>query len=204
MIPALVARRIGAGATSSRRSVRPSRRSRARSRSPLQSTADPDCLLLAQRGSGQALYVGLAPDAFVVASEPYGLVAECGTYLRLDGETMVDPGNPASQGQVVVLDRRRAGTLAGVRRLSYDGRELPVDEGDLQVPQITTRDVDRGDAPHYLLKEITEAPASFRKTLRGQDRRARRAARRAAPAGDVARRACVDALRVGRRSGACS
>ena len=26
------------------------------------------------------------------------------------------------------------------------------------MPQITTRDVDRGDAPHYLLKEITEAP----------------------------------------------
>jgi len=86
----------------------------------------------------------------------------------LDGETMVDPGNPASQGQVVILDRRRAGTLAGVRRLSYDGRELPVDETDLQVPQITTRDVDRGDAPHYLLKEISEAPASFRKTLRGK------------------------------------
>jgi len=74
--------------------------------------------------------VGLAPDAFVVASEPYGLVAECGAYVRLDGETMVEPGNPASQGQVVMLDRRRAGTLAGVRRLSYDGRELPVGEAD--------------------------------------------------------------------------
>ena len=43
------------------------------------------------------------------------------------------PGNPASQGQVVVLDRRRAGTLAGIRRLSYDGRELPVDEDDVHV-----------------------------------------------------------------------
>src|SRR5260370_12564826 len=81
---------------------------------------------------------------------------------------MVGPGNPASQGQVVILERRRAGTLLGVRRLSYDGRELPVGEADLQVPQITTRDVDRGDAPHYLLKEISEAPASFRKTLRGK------------------------------------
>ena len=110
---------------------------------------------------------------------------------------MVDPGNPASQGQVVVLDRRRAGTLAGVRRLSYDGRELPVDDADLQVPQITTRDVDRGDAPHYLLKEITEAPASFRKTLRAKivDRDGLLDVR--LPAGDAARRRCVDALRSG-------
>ncbi len=133
-----------------------------------QSAADPDKMLLAQRGSGQALYVGFGPDTFVVASEPYGIVAECQTYLRLDGETMLDPGNPASQGQVVVLDRTRAGSIDGVQRLSYDGRELPVTALDVQHAPMTTRDVDRGDAPHYLYKEITEAPASFRKTLRGK------------------------------------
>ena len=38
--------------------------------------SEPDSLLLALRGSGQALYVGLAEDMFVVASEPYGLVEE--------------------------------------------------------------------------------------------------------------------------------
>ncbi len=133
-----------------------------------QSAADPDKMLLAQRGSGQALYVGFGPDTFVVASEPYGIVAECQTYLRLDGETMLDPGNPASQGQVVVLDRTRAGSIDGVQRLSYDGRELPVSALDVQHAPMTTRDVDRGEAPHYLYKEITEAPASFRKTLRGK------------------------------------
>jgi len=41
------------------------------------SVADtPDQLLLALRGSGQGLYIGLAEDAFVVASEPYGLIEE--------------------------------------------------------------------------------------------------------------------------------
>jgi glucosamine--fructose-6-phosphate aminotransferase (isomerizing) len=168
VIPALVARRLGAGVDlveAFRSTVASFEGSVAIA---LQSAADPDRMLLAQRGSGQALYVGLAPEAFVVASEPYGLVAECDRYLRLDGETMVDPGNPASQGQVVVLDRAQAGTIAGIRRLSYDGRELPIDESEMQVPQITTRDVDRGDAPHYLLKEINEAPASFRKTLRAK------------------------------------
>ena len=37
-------------------------------------TTSPDRLLLALRGSGQALYVGLADDSFIVASEPYGVV----------------------------------------------------------------------------------------------------------------------------------
>ena len=61
--------------------------------------SEPSDLLLALRGSGQALYIGLAEDAFVVASEPYGVVEETDTYLRLDGDVPVDPANPASQGQ---------------------------------------------------------------------------------------------------------
>ena len=39
---------------------------------------------------------------------------------------------------------------------------------ELQHAEITTRDIDRGEFPHFLLKEISEAPASFRKTLRGK------------------------------------
>jgi glutamine---fructose-6-phosphate transaminase (isomerizing) len=53
----------------------------------------PGRLHLALRGSGQALYVGLAEDAFIVASEPYGVVEETPTYLRMDGETPSD-GEP--------------------------------------------------------------------------------------------------------------
>jgi glutamine---fructose-6-phosphate transaminase (isomerizing) len=130
---------------------------------------NPDRMLLALRGSGQALYVGLAEDTFVVASEPYGLVEETSTYLRMDGETPADPQRPgATRGQVVTIDASAAGQLDGIRRFSYDGTELPVSAGELQHADITTRDIDRGDSPHYLLKEISEAPASFRKTLRGK------------------------------------
>jgi glutamine---fructose-6-phosphate transaminase (isomerizing) len=130
---------------------------------------DPDRMLLALRGSGQALYVGLAEDTFVVSSEPYGLVEETSTYLRMDGETPADPQRPgATRGQVVTLDAGAAGRLEGIRRCSYDGTELPVSPAELQHAEITTRDIDRGDSPHYLLKEISEAPASFRKTLRGK------------------------------------
>jgi glucosamine--fructose-6-phosphate aminotransferase (isomerizing) len=129
----------------------------------------PERLHLALRGSGQALYVGLAEDAFIVASEPYGLVEETSTYVRMDGETPANPENPtASRGQVLVLDGARAGTVEGIRRLAYDGTEVPVAATDPETAEITTRDIDRGDFPHFLLKEMTEAPASFRRTLRGR------------------------------------
>ena len=130
------------------------------------SAGDPGTLLLALRGSGQALYVGLAEDAFLVASEPYGLVEVTSRFLRLEGE--VPSGRDGTPGQVVVLECDGAGSLAGLRRLAYDGTDLPVTEGDLASAEITTRDIDRAGAPHFLLKEIGEAPQSIRKTLRGK------------------------------------
>ncbi|MCH1434794.1 MAG: glucosamine-6-phosphate synthase, partial [Acidimicrobiales bacterium] len=73
--------------------------------------AAPNKLQLALRGSGQALYVGLAEDAFIVASEPYGVVEETHDYVRMDGETPGNPENPnASRGQIIELDGDLAGT----------------------------------------------------------------------------------------------
>src|SRR5262249_18518838 len=90
-------------------------------------------------------------------------------YLRLDGETPANPAAAAaSRGQIAVIDAQRAGTVKGIERYSYDGSALPVSDADLTQAEITTRDVDRGSYPPFLLKEICEAPASFRKTLRGR------------------------------------
>ena len=129
----------------------------------------PDQLLLALRGSGQGLYVGLAEDAYVVASEPYGVVELTADFVRMDGETPADPADPgASRGQIVELDGSLAGTFEGLSRRSYDGRPLPVTDEDVVRAEITTRDIDRGDHPHFLLKEIGESPDSVRATLRGR------------------------------------
>jgi len=131
--------------------------------------AAPDKLQLALRGSGQALYVGLAEDAYIVASEPYGVVEETAHYVRMDGETPGNRENPnASRGQIIELDGDLAGTVEGMLRKAYDGTDLAVAADDVAVAQITTRDIDRGDHPHYLMKEIGESPTSFRKTLRGK------------------------------------
>ncbi len=129
------------------------------------SAARPDQVHLALRGSGQGVYVGLAEDLYIVASEPYGVVEETSRYLRVDGET---PAPSGSRGQVVVLEASTAGELGGVVRMAYDGTALPVTEAHIAVAQVTTRDIDRGDAPHFLLKEIQQAPFSFAKTLRGK------------------------------------
>src|SRR5207302_5607341 len=91
-----------------------------------------------------------------------GLVEETSTYVRMDGESGAVPG------QVIALDADGAGSLDGLTRLAYDGSPLPVAVGEVRTAEITTRDVDRAGFPHYLLKEISQAPLSVRKTLRGR------------------------------------
>ncbi|HWJ63867.1 MAG TPA: SIS domain-containing protein [Acidimicrobiales bacterium] len=169
VIPTLVSRRLAAGdeaVDAFRQSVRRFDGSVAIAANV---AGAPGRLQLALRGSGQALYVGLDEDLYVVASEPYGVVEDATSYLRLDGETPSDPTDPsASRGQVVELDASAAGTIEGIRRFSYDGTELPLASEELISPEVTTRDIDRGTYQHFLLKEIEEAPGSFRKTLRGK------------------------------------
>jgi len=129
---------------------------------------EPDNMYLALYGSGQGLYVGLAEDRFIVASEPYGTVEETVHFIRLDGETPLVADQPSTRGQVVQLLGNAAGTLDGVRMFSYDGTPIPLTQDVVATAEVTTRDIDRGDSPHFLLKEIGEAPRSFRKTIRGR------------------------------------
>ena len=166
VIPAVMAHHVGAGVADLGEAFRRTVAEFEGSVAIGAAAADrPDSLYLALRGSGQALYVGLTDDCYIVASEPYGVVEETMRFVRMDGES---PSPSGSRGQVFVLDGASAGELAGVRRIAYDGGELPLTEDDVVTAQVTTRDIDRGDSPHYLLKEISEAPASFRKTVRGK------------------------------------
>jgi glucosamine--fructose-6-phosphate aminotransferase (isomerizing) len=160
VIPTLVSRKLAEGVGVDEAFVETVRRFDGSVAIAASAAISPDSMQLALFGSGQSLNVGLAEDAFVVASEPYGLVQETDRYLRLDGES--------TRGQVVAISRDGAGTLGGISRYRYDGTILPVGEGEVVRAEITTRDVDRGGFQHFLLKELTEAPASFRKTLRGR------------------------------------
>ncbi|MDQ4149475.1 MAG: SIS domain-containing protein [Actinomycetota bacterium] len=160
VIPMMVAQRMKVGETPEDAFVRSVAAFEGSMAIAVQTAEAPGRLFLAVRGSGQGLYVGLSDDAYIVASEPYGVIEVTRSYLRVDGD--------ASAGRIVFLTADMAGSLEGIERRSYDGRSVPVETTDFQEAEITTRDIDRRGFPHFLLKEITESPESFRKTLRGR------------------------------------
>ncbi len=127
--------------------------------------AAPGKLFLAQKGSGQAIFVGIAEDHYMPASEVYGFVEETQEYLKLDGEKTIQGKGGPVQGQICVLDQESPGGLAGISAMYYDGTPLELTSGDIKHTEITSRDIDRQNFPHYFLKEISEAPDSVEKTL---------------------------------------
>ena len=128
--------------------------------------SQPENIFLSVKGSGQALYVGLTEDAYLVASEPYGLVEITNRYLKVDGEELISKSG--EKGQVIRLDMNLSGTLEGLVRKTFASDTSKVCEKDLSQTEISTRDIDRGSYKHYLLKEIEESPSSVRSTLRGR------------------------------------
>lgn len=131
----------------------------------------PGKLFLAQKGSGQAVFVGLAKDHFMSASEVYGFVEETPCFLKMDGEKVVDGKNGKTQGQVFILDqsaRNDSSMVSGIEAMYYDGTPITLTDKDVKNTQITSRDIDRQNFPHYFLKEITESPVSVEKTIRNR------------------------------------
>jgi glutamine---fructose-6-phosphate transaminase (isomerizing) len=125
----------------------------------------PGKIFLAQKGSGQAIFVGLTEDHYMPASEIYGFVEETQAYIKLDGEKTVDGKKVRDHGQIFIIDRDSKGGLDGIRAMFYDGTPISLTSKDIKHTEITSRDIDRQDFPHYFLKEISEAPDSVEKTL---------------------------------------
>ncbi len=122
----------------------------------LQTDLAPGKLFFAQRGSGQALFIGLAEDYYIVASELYGIVEETDRFIKMNaGER---------DGQIVCLNLETGG-ISGITVSHYDGAAAVFTAADISSTEITSRDVDRQGFPHYFLKEISEAPRSIENTL---------------------------------------
>lgn len=128
----------------------------------------PGKFFLAQRGSGQAVFVGLAEDHYLPTSEVYGFVEETSAFVKLDGEKVMEGTNGPTQGQIFILNQESDGGLEGIQAMYYDGTPIVLDSGNIQTTEITSRDIDRQDFPHYFLKEISEAPLSVAKTLQNR------------------------------------
>lgn len=133
----------------------------------LSSSLQPNLTYLALKGSGQSLFVGLCRHGYIFASEMYGLVEQTDRYLRMDGTYEAVPGDSEGLGQIFVIDQNKTG-LEGIRAFSADGAPLPLTEKNIRKAEITTRDINRGEHSHFLLKEIFDAPDSISKTLQGK------------------------------------
>lgn len=127
----------------------------------MHSNLAPGKLFLAQKGSGQALFVGIAKDHYIAASELYGIVEETPDYIKLNGE---------DKGQIVILDQNSSGGVSGIHSFYYDNTPICIDDHHVMTSQITSRDIDRQNFPHYFLKEISESPNSVEKTLENKVR----------------------------------
>ena len=128
----------------------------------------PGKFFLAQRGSGQAVFVGIADDHYMPTSEVYGFIEETSRYLKMDGEKIIHGPNGPTQGQVFVLDQDSTGGLDGIAACHYDGTPVQFDEKSILRTEITSRDIDRQNFSHYFLKEISEAPHSVAATIQNR------------------------------------
>jgi glucosamine--fructose-6-phosphate aminotransferase (isomerizing) len=130
----------------------------------------PGKVFLAQRGSGQAMFVGIAKDRYVPASEIYGFVEQTARYVKLDGANMAEGSSGRAHGHIFVLDQDKAGGIEGIRAMAYDGAPIELSEKDIRETEVTSRDIDRQNYPHYFLKEISEAPESVEQTVQSRVR----------------------------------
>ena len=128
----------------------------------------PGRFFLAQKGSGQTVFIGLSEDLYMPTSEVYGFVEETADFLKMDGAKIVPGKNGDTQGQIFILDQESAGGLAGIRAMYYDGTPIVLKETDIKHTEITSRDIDRQNFPHYFLKEISESPNSVERTLQNR------------------------------------
>lgn len=102
------------------------------------SDRNPDTMLLAVRGLGSSLCVGLAHAGWIVTTQPCGLVGDARRYLRITGGHRRD-GKPA--GAVVSLERDKAGELSGLRRCRIDGTPHRVRDSEIETTVISSFDV---------------------------------------------------------------
>ncbi|NNL41344.1 MAG: SIS domain-containing protein [Desulfobacterales bacterium] len=128
----------------------------------------PGMIFLAQKGSGQSIFIGLADNHYMPVSEVYGFIEETQTFVKMDGEIVAEGIEGKTQGQIFTLSQKSTGGIEGIQAMFYDGTPIELGEKDINHTEITSRDIDRQKFPHYFLKEISESPISVEKTLQNR------------------------------------
>lgn len=128
----------------------------------------PGKLFLGQRGSGQAIFVGMSGDHAMATSEIYGFIEDTHNFIKLDGDSCINGEKGDPRGQIVIIDQSGSSDLSSLKSMYYDGTPCDFEKAGLKNSEITSRDIDRQDFDHFFLKEISESPISVARTLQGK------------------------------------
>ncbi|MBW1615577.1 MAG: SIS domain-containing protein [Deltaproteobacteria bacterium] len=131
----------------------------------MQTDLAPGKIFLSQKGGGQALFIGIADQHYLPASEVYGFVEDTPYFIKMNCDLSRKIKNNQAEGQIFILDAKKGEKLKGITALYYDGEEIKLNDKFIRQTDITSRDIDRRDYDHYFLKEISESPTSVEKTI---------------------------------------
>ncbi|MEW5908467.1 MAG: glutamine--fructose-6-phosphate aminotransferase, partial [Thermodesulfobacteriota bacterium] len=113
----------------------------------MHSNLAPGKMFLAQQGSGQAIFIGMAKDHYMATSEVYGFVEETSMFLKLNEIKPAASSGEKPRGQIFILDAEAGGGIQGISAMTYEGSRIRITENDLKTTQITSRDIDRQGYP---------------------------------------------------------
>ena len=121
----------------------------------VQHSSSPDKVFLVKKGI-QGLYLGFSYDGLLFASDVYGLVENCRYFTPIES----DMGFELSSNNLgSALDPKV--NLLNLRSKSYS----KIEQHDLKITNITTRDIDKRGYKHFLEKEIYETQDIVERTL---------------------------------------
>ena len=123
----------------------------------LQHTSNSESITLLKKGI-QGLYLGFSYDGMMFSSDVYGLVETCKYFIPVESDTAMDISannfSTANQINLKIIDHKSGNTRS-------------IDSNDLQVTNITTRDIDKRGFKHFLEKEIYETSDIVERTMNG-------------------------------------
>jgi len=121
----------------------------------IQSSKLPGQVVLVCRGK-QGLYIGKSYDSVMFASDVYGLIESCRSFVPVEsGSLLTLSGDSCGDNDDFEID---------ISSLNQDEART-ITRSQLRTTNITTRDIDKGKYRHFLEKEIGETKSIVQKTL---------------------------------------
>jgi glucosamine 6-phosphate synthetase-like amidotransferase/phosphosugar isomerase protein len=121
----------------------------------IQNTLSPEKITLLKKGI-QGLYLGFSYDGIMFASDVYGLVESCKYFVPIDTDSCFE---------INAIQNHSKNNLSFSIFNSKNESYKSIDKDDLQITNITTRDIDKRGYKHFLEKEIYETHDIVERTI---------------------------------------